>query len=320
MIKYQIDEVINMKDKKVIFMGTPSFAVNVLESLIKETNVLAVVTQPDKEVGRKRILTPPPVKEVALKHNIKVLQPRRIREEYQEIIDLNPDIIITCAYGQMIPKVLIDAPLYNIVNVHASLLPNYRGGAPIQRAIMNGEKKTGITIMKTDEGMDTGPILKTAEVVIEDNDNYDSLSEKLSVLGAELLIDTLPLIFNKEIEEIPQDEKGSIAKLITKEDEHLNFFDTAVNVRNKVRALSREPGAYFNLDNERIKVYDCYINDCSVDNPSIISNIYKDGIGISTLDKEIVITRLQVSGKKEMSARDYLNGKNKENLKNAKIF
>lgn len=309
-----------MKDKKVIFMGTPTFAVNILESLIKETNVLAVVTQPDKEVGRKRILTPPPVKEVALKHNIKVLQPKRIREEYQEIIDLKPDIIITCAYGQMIPKVLIDAPLYNIVNVHASLLPNYRGGAPIQRAIMNGDKKTGITIMKTDEGMDTGPILKTAEIVIEDNDNYDTLSEKLSVLGANLLIETLPLIFKGAIKEIPQDENGSIAKLITKEDEHLNFFDSAVNVRNRVRALSKEPGAYFNLGNERIKIYDCYINDCSIDNPSIISNIYKDGIGISTLDKEIVITRLQVSGKKEMSARDYLNGKKKEDLNNAKIF
>ena len=149
-----------MKDTTVIFMGTPSYSIPVLEMLIESAKVIAVVTQPDKEIGRKKILTPCPVKKLAQEHNIKVISPNKLKEECQEIIDLNPDIIITCAYGQILPEKLIYAPKYNTVNVHASLLPKYRGGAPIQHAIINGEKETGITIMYTDKGMDSGDIIK----------------------------------------------------------------------------------------------------------------------------------------------------------------
>ena len=186
-----------MKDKKVVFMGTPSYSIPVLEMLIENTDVIGVVTQPDKEVGRKKVLTPCKVKEYALEHNIKVLSPKKLREEYQEIIDLNPDIIITCAYGQIIPEKLIYAPKYNTVNVHGSLLPKYRGGAPIQHAIMNGEKETGITIMYTDKGMDSGDIITEETLEIKENDTYDIISEKMSKLGAKLLKQTLPDIFNQ---------------------------------------------------------------------------------------------------------------------------
>ena len=181
-----------MQDKKVVFMGTPQFSVPVLEKLIEYTNVIAVVTQPDKEVGRKKVLTKSPVKLLAEQHNILVLQPRRLRKEYQAIIDLQPDIIITCAYGQILPLELLDSPPYKTINVHASLLPKLRGGAPIHHAILAGENETGITIMKTDVGMDSGPIIAKKSLSITDKDTYDTLSVKLSKLGSELLIEVLP--------------------------------------------------------------------------------------------------------------------------------
>lgn len=299
-----------MKDKKVLFMGTPLFAVNVLKALIMNTTVVGVVTQPDKEVGRKKILTPPPVKVLAEEHGIKVFQPKRIRNEYEDILKLDFDIIITCAYGQMIPDEVLFYPEFDTINVHASLLPKYRGGAPIQRAIMNGEASTGITIMKTDSGMDTGDMIVKKEIVISNDDNYDTLSEKLSCLGADLLIDTLPSIFDGSCRAEVQDEnEASIARLILKEDEHLDFHQKANDVCNHIRGLAMEPGAYFLLDGERIKVFDSYVLDVEVLDASIISHLYKDGIGISCIDKEIVITKLQVPGKKVMLARDYLNGK-----------
>ena len=157
-----------MKDLKVIFMGTPVFCVPILEELIKETNVLAVVTQPDKEVGRKHEISFSPIKKVAIKNNIKVLQPVKIKEEYEDIISLNPDIIITCAYGQIVPLAILNCPKYGCINVHASLLPKLRGGAPIHKAIINGYDKTGITIMYMDKGMDTGDMIEKAEVKIEE--------------------------------------------------------------------------------------------------------------------------------------------------------
>ena len=176
-----------MKDKKVVFMGTPEYSVPVLEMLIENTNVIGVVTQPDKLVGRKKVLTPCPVKEVAIKNNIPVLSPVKLKDEYQSIIDLNPDIIITCAYGQILPEELIYAPKYDTVNVHASLLPKYRGGAPIHHAIINGEKETGITIMFTDKGMDSGDTITKQVLPIGENDTYDVISKKMSKIGANLL-------------------------------------------------------------------------------------------------------------------------------------
>lgn len=306
-----------MKDKKIVFMGTPIFAKNVLEKLIEEVNVIAVVTQPDKEVGRKKILTKSPVKIFAEEHNIKVLQPIKLRKEYEDIINLKPDMIITCAYGQILPKELLEYPKYKTINVHGSLLPKYRGGAPIQWAIINGEEKTGITIMQTFPGMDDGDMIKKQEIKIEENDNYDTLNEKLSYLGRDLLIETLPSIFNKTCTyEKQNDNEATFAYTIKKEDEHINFHDTAKNIHNKIRGLAMTPGANALLEDKIIKIYETKIGNDINNEPGTIINIYKDGIGVATSDKELIITKLQIPGKKIMNVKDYLNGVDKNNLLN----
>ena len=301
-----------MKDKKVVFMGTPQYSVPVLEMLIKETTVIAVVTQPDKEVGRKKILTACPVKQKAIENNIKVFSPKNLKDEYQEIIDLKPDIIITCAYGQIIPEQLIYAPAYDTVNVHASLLPKYRGGAPIHRAIINGEEKTGITIMYTDKTLDTGDIIANEEIAIDINDTYDIVSNKLSILGAELLKKELPSIFKKTNKREKQDQSlASFAKVITREDEHIDFNDTALNVHNKIRGLSSNPCAYATLDDQNIKIYLSSQDDCNTTNetPGTITRVDKEGFYVACIDKEIKILEIQIPGKNKMLVKDFLNGK-----------
>ena len=241
-------------------MGTPEFSVNVLNGLIDNYEVVGIVSQPDKEVGRKKILTPTPTKEVGLKNNIKVIQPKKIRKEYQEVLDLKPDMIVTCAYGQIIPEEILDYPKYGCINVHASLLPKYRGGAPIHRAIINGDSETGITIMYMDKGMDTGNIISQEKIKIEDDDNLETLSNKLSVLGTELLLKTIPSILDGTNESIKQDESlVTYAYNIDREEEKIVFNKTSKEINNLVRGLSPMIGAYFMIDNERMKVYKCRI-------------------------------------------------------------
>ena len=307
---------------RVIFMGTPNFSVPILEMLIENYNVVGVVTQPDKEVGRKRVLTPSPIKQVALKNNIPVLTPRKVRVEYQEILNLKPDIIITCAYGQIIPKEILNFPKHGCINVHASLLPEYRGGAPIQRCIMNGEVKTGITIMYMNEGMDTGDIIDKSELIIENNDNYKSLSEKLSSLGTDLLKKVLPNILSNNITRIKQnEEEATYAHIIKREDEKLDFNKKSLEIYNHIRGLSDEPGAYAILDGKVVKIYSSRLSDhvhIGSKNGEIVK-IYDDGIGISTADTEIVITSIKMEGKTRVSVKDYLNGKDRNRLL-GKIF
>ncbi len=304
-----------MKDKKVIFMGTPGFSVRILEELIDNTNVIAVVTQPDKETGRKKELTYSKVKECALEHNIKVLQPIKVRKEYQEIIDLKPDIIITCAYGQIIPKELLNYPKYGCINVHASLLPKLRGGAPIHHAIIDGYHETGITIMEMDDKMDHGSIITRESIVIEDSDTVGSLHDKLSALGAKLLIETLPVIFSKKYQKEEQDEtEVTYGYNVTREDEFIDFNKPVREVFNRIRGLNPFPGAYALLDNEVVKLFDCEIGTLNCGKNGEIIKIYKDGIGISCNDGEIIIKVIQFSGKKKMSVKDYLNGVSKDTL------
>lgn len=309
-----------MKDKKIIFMGTPQFSIPVLEKLIENCNVIAVVTQPDSYVGRKKVLTESPVKQLAKRLEIKVFQPERIRNDYQEIIDMKPDMIVTCAYGQIIPEKLLEAPKYKTINVHASILPKLRGGAPIARAIMEGYEETGITIMQTDKGMDSGDVITSKSIIIEDSDNQESLSDKLKFLGAELLIETLPSIFDNSCKYLKQDEtEVTFAPIITKEDEYLDFNKTARQLFNQVRGLYPEPATYAMLDGERIKIYEVEIgNNVCGENGEIVE-IYKNGIGVSTKDGEIIIKKLQIPGKSVINASDYLNGKNKDSLL-GKIF
>ena len=302
-----------MKDKRVVFMGTPSYSVPVLEMLIENTTVVGVVTQPDKYVGRKKILTPCPVKEKALENNIPVFSPSKLKEEYKEIFKFEPDIIITCAYGQMIPEELINYPKYKIVNVHASLLPKYRGGAPIERAIMNGEKETGITIMYTDKGMDSGDIIEKKIIPILEEDNYTTLSNKMSYLGASFLKEVLPSIFeNKNKREKQDEDKKTFARIITREDEHISFNDKSINVYNKIRALSEKPGGYIILDDKNIKVYKSTLDGCGKTDkkPGTITRTDKEGIYVSCLDTEIKLLEIQLPGKNKVLVKDYLNGVN----------
>ena len=192
---------------KVVFMGTPNFSVPVLESLIENENydVVGVVSQPDKKVGRKQLLTPSPISEVAILNNIPLLRIENIKNDFQCVLELNPDIIITCAYGQIIPQELLEFPKYGCINVHASLLPKFRGGAPIQRAIITGEEKTGITIMYMDKKMDSGDIIVQEELDILDSDNLETLTNRLSILGRDLLLKTLPSIINNTNSRFSQD-------------------------------------------------------------------------------------------------------------------
>lgn len=305
-----------MKDIKVLFMGTPEFSVNILNGLIENYNVVKVVSQPDKRIGRGKILTNTPVKEVALKNNISLFQPLNIKEEYKELMNLDIDLIVTCAYGQIIPSELINLPKYGAINVHASLLPKYRGGAPIQRSIMNGDKKTGISIMYMVDKMDAGDIISQEELVIENDDNLDTLSNKLSKLGTSLLLKTIPNIITNNINPIKQDESKVVyAKTIKREEEHLDFNDSSINIYNKIRSLANNPATYIILSDNIIKVYNSRIGESNKDGKiGEIINIYKDGIGIKCKDKEIILTVIKPSGKKKMLVKDYLNGIKKDDL------
>ena len=294
-----------MKDLKVVFMGTPEFACPVLETLIKNTNVVLVVTQPDAYIGRKKILTPSPIKSLALENNIEVFTPHNIKEDYENIINSKPDIIITCAYGQIIPKILLDLPKYKCVNVHASLLPKYRGGAPIHASILNGDDETGITIMYMAEGMDDGDIIKEESIKILDTDNITTLSDKLSILGAKLLIDTLPSILDGTCKSIKQDiNKISFAYIIKRKDEIIDFNKSYKEIFNKVRALKDR--SYFIMNNIEYKVVSVRYEK-KLGEKSKINSIYKDGIGIGCKDGEVVITEFIPSGKKQMLTSSYLN-------------
>ena len=298
-------------------MGTPEFSVPVLEALIENYQVVGVVTQPDKEVGRHHEIKPTPVKEVALKNNILVLQPQRIKKEYQEILDLKADLIVTCAYGQMIPKEILDAPKYGCINVHASLLPKLRGGAPIHRAIINNETRTGITIMYMVEKMDAGDILAQEETPILKEDNVGILHDRLSKMGAKLLIETIPDLINGKIKPIPQNEEEvTYAWNIKREEEKIDFNQRTIDIYNQIRGLNPWPGGYALLDGKVVKIYEARISDSffTTKKNGEIGKVYEDGIGVSTKDGEIIITKLQPSGKRKMLAKEYLNGVHEEDL------
>lgn len=296
-------------------MGTPEFAVPILERLIKNTEVVLVVSQPDAYVGRKKVLTASPIKLKAQEFNIPVFQPEKIKIDYDELKKYNADLIVTCAYGQILPVEVLKIPRLGCINVHASLLPKYRGGAPIHHAIINGEKETGVTIMYMDKTMDSGDIIKQKSLSITDKDNVETLHDKLSTLGAMLLEETLPSIVNGTNERIKQDEeKVTFAPIIKREDEHLDFHKRAIDVFNQVRGLNSWPLANILLNDEEIKVVEGYIGEETRIEPSKIVDIKKDAIGVSCSDKIYYITKLKPSGKKIMLTKDYLNGVKKEEL------
>lgn len=300
-----------MNKIKVVFMGTPDFAVPVLEGLIENYEVVGVVSQPDKRVGRKQELVNTPIKEVALKHNILVFQPEKIKEDYEDILKLNPDIIVTCAYGQIIPSAILDYPRLGCINVHASLLPKLRGGAPIHKAIIDGYSKTGITIMYMDKKMDNGDIISTSETEILDSDNLESLHDRLSIMGRDLLLRTMPSIINGTNKRIKQNEEEvTYAYNIKREEEHIDLSKTRREVFNQIRGLSPVPGANLLVDGDEFKIYRAEISERKFTNKEIgeVTGLYKEGIGVMTLDGEIILTDIKPFGKKRMSASSYING------------
>lgn len=311
-----IEDIVIKKELRIVFMGTPDFCVPVLEGLIENYGVKAVVTQPDKIVGRSGKIAKSPIKKVAEEHNILVLQPNKIRVEYQEIIDLEPDLIVTCAYGQIIPKELLDCPKYGCINVHASLLPKLRGGAPIHRSIIEGYKKTGITIMYMDEKMDSGDIISQKELEILESDNVSLLHDKLSIMGKELLLETLPSILEGTNNRTPQNINDvTFAPIITSSDEKIDFNKSCYEIYNLIRGLNSFPGAYLMIDSKRMKVFESRIaNEYFSDklNGEIVK-LYKDGIGIKASNGVIVLTLIQPEGKSKMAAASYINGL-KENI------
>ena len=307
-----------MNDKKIVFMGTPKFAVPVLEMLIENYGVDLVITQPDKKVGRKKVLTPPPVKVVALENNIKVLQPEKIstdEDTYNTLKELNPDIIITAAYGQLVPEKILEIPKHKCINVHGSLLPKLRGGAPIQYSILEDHGKTGITIMYMVKKLDAGDMLSKVEVDILDNDNYETLHDKLSVVGRDLLNETLPKIFSGDISpEKQDDEEATFARNILREDEKIDWNTSARDVFNKVRALDPTPGAFTYLEGNVLKIW-----STEEVKQGFESNFDKVGTIIKQDKKSIYVlcgkntvlkvNELQVSGKKRMPVVNFLSNK-----------
>ena len=300
---------------RVVFMGTPDFSVPVLKGLIENYQVVGVVSQPHRKVGRHPEVEFTPIKKVAVDNNILVLQPEKIRKDYMSVLELKPDIIVTCAYGQIIPKELLDYPKYGCINVHASLLPKLRGGAPIHHAIIDGYKKTGITIMYMDEAMDSGDIISQRETEISDIDTLESLHDRLSEMGRDLLLDTLPSILDGTNQRIKQDiNEVTYAYNIKREEEYLNFNKSSRELFNQIRGLNPHPGSSCVIGEKEFKVFMARIEkiDTSKAIPGEVLHIYKDGLGIATKDYELVITDIKPSGKKRMLASSFINGIKKE--------
>lgn len=300
-----------MNNLKVIFMGTPEFSLPVLEGLNSKYNVVMVVCQPDKPSNRG-VVQYSHVKDFAIKNNINVFQPVNVKNEYHEILSEKPDLIVTCAYGQIIPKEILDYPKYGCINVHASLLPKLRGGAPIHRAIIEGHKETGITIMKMKEKMDAGDIISQVKTEILDDDTVGTLHDKLSVLARDLLLSTIPNIISGNINLVRQnEEEATFAWNIKREDEKIDFSKTTREIYNQIRGLNPWPGAYAILSGRIIKIWasrygDKFFNE-EVLNGQIVE-LYKDGIGVKTSNGEIIITELQLEGKRRMLVNEFMNG------------
>jgi methionyl-tRNA formyltransferase len=299
---------------RIIFMGTPDFSVPILRQIIQDGyELIAVVTQPDRPVGRKKILTPPPVKIEAEKQGIPVYQPEKISrgEELAPILALNPDLVVTAAFGQILPKALLEAPRFGCINVHASLLPDLRGGAPIHYSIIQGKEKTGVTIMYMAEKLDAGDILTQIEVPILENDNVGTMHDKLSAAGSKLLSETIPQLLEGNLSPITQvEERATYAPNIKREQEKIDWARAGEEVYNHVRGLNPWPVAYTTFNGHVMKIWQALkIATCTSGEPGTIIDIESDGFTVATGNETAIkIIELQPSGKKKMTAEQYLRG------------
>lgn len=302
---------------KIVFMGTPDFAVPSLKGLIEDRDIeiLAVVTQPDRSKGRGRKVVFSPVKELAVRHEIPVLQPHRIRgdSEFTETVRaLEPDAIVVVAFGQIIPREILEIPRLGCINVHGSLLPKYRGAAPIQWAVLSGDKVSGVTTMLMDEGLDTGDMLLKKERLLEEKETSLSLSEKLAADGARLLIETLKALDRGEIQPQKQDDSqtGAYAKMLSKEMGELDFNRSAVEIDRLIRGLYPWPGTYTYLDDKVLRIWDADImpEASSEYGAGSVAEIAKDSFSIQTGEGLLLVREVQLEGKKRMDAGSFLRG------------
>ena len=299
--------------KKIIFMGTPDFALDTLKYLYENTELLAVFTKVDKVNGRGNKITFSPVKQFALDNGIDVIQPKSLRvdETYNLIKEYNPDLIVVVAYGMIIPKNIIDIPKFGIINVHSSLLPKYRGAAPIHAAIINGDDKTGVSIMYISEGLDEGDVILTKETQIYLEDNLGTLHDRLKVLGAEGVKETIKLMEENKVIRHPQDNSlATFVKPIKKEETKIDFNDKSINIFNKIRGMNPFPVAYTTLNDKVLKLYDSmYVEYIGDEIPGTVIYLGKEGIKVKTSDGAIFIKELKLEGKKKQKATDFINGR-----------
>ena len=301
---------------EIVFMGTPDFAVPCLEELCEAelTDVVGVITQPDRKRGRGQNLQPTPVKEIALDYEIEVFQPEKVTSEegLNKLEEWSPDLIVVVAYGQILGKEVLGLPELGCINVHASLLPKYRGAAPLHQALINGEEVTGVTTMYMDEGMDTGDMILKEEVEIISQDTVGSLHDKLATTGADLLIETLKQVKEGTAPRIPQDDsQATYADKVTKEDGEINWDQSAEDIWNLIRGMNPWPGAYTYKDGELLKIWDSEVykeENTDLDPGTIIKADDNLGIVVQTAKGQLLITQLQPANKKRMSATDYLLG------------
>ena len=304
---------------KIVYMGTPDFAVPPLAALVKNGyEVTAVVTQPDKPKGRGKTLLPTPVKEEALKHGIPVYQPKKVRDpEFMEVLkELNPDIIVVAAFGQIIPKAILELPEFGCINIHASLLPKYRGAAPIQQAVIDGEKESGVTIMQMGTGVDTGDMISQAAVALDEKETGGSLFDKLADLGADLLVKTLPSVFDRTavMEKQPEESPTPYASMITKQMGLMDFNRPAEELERLVRGLNPWPSAYTFINGKTLKVWKCKVSTEKTDAvPGTIFLADKEGIHTACGEGVLILTEVQLEGKKRMDTEAFLRGYHIEN-------
>ncbi len=303
------------KNLKIVFMGTPDFAVGALEALIREGyEITAVVTQPDKPKGRSKELLPSPAKVCALEHGIPVLQPRRIKapEAIAELKTYEADVYVVAAFGQILSQEILDIPRLGSLCIHASLLPKYRGASPIQHVIIDGEEKTGVTIMQMDAGIDTGDMLYKKEVPIDSEDDYETLSDKLTVLGGEAIIEALPLLTEGKLTPQKQnDEESCYAAMIRKEMGRIDFTRPALEIDRLIRGLTPWPSAYTGYKGKQLKIWKAVPlpeEPAGGHAPGELLSVEKDAVTVATGDGALKILELQLEGKKRMTAHDFLLG------------
>ncbi|MDY4848852.1 MAG: methionyl-tRNA formyltransferase [Bacilli bacterium] len=296
---------------KIVFMGTPEISATVLEALINDGyNIVGVVAQPDKPVGRKGLLEEVPTKIVAKSHNIPVFQPLKIRKEYDFLKELNPDVIITIAYGQIVPQAVLDIPKYGCLNLHGSLLPKYRGASPIQSALINNEKITGMTLMEMIKEMDAGKMFAKEEIAIEEDDNTTSLFVKMGNAASKLILEKLPLYIDGELPGEEQDiNQVTFCSTIKPEQEKLDLSMDINQIFGWIRGLSFVPGAYFLLDNQKLKVFKAKIISNEVTNKiGEIIKADKHGLVVQLNGGQLTLLELQKEGKKKMDYKSFVNG------------